>query len=215
MDLEQPSEGKHVRDAFLEISKKDYARAEEILNEGLGLAEKDDNRALMAVFYSTLGVLSKLQHDFRKAWHFYDQAEKCLPDHPVLKLISARLLIEVFSQYDVAIRKMKKIETMTIKDPLIVHQMDAVYGYAYAKQGNKGQSRIYLERLLANNFKDMVDASNIDFKLVEICTRKGWHLDLCERYLQRAIAFSDARKETSYSRLFRRLLEAFQKEKSL
>lgn len=212
MDLEQAVESKHIYDAFAEIDKKNYARAEEILTEGLGLAEKEENYPLVAIFYSTLGVLAKLKHDFRQAWRYYDQAEKLLPHNPVLKLISARLLIDTFSQYDVAIRKMKKIEDMRLNDPLVEHQVDAIYGLAYTQSGNKAKARAYLQKLVASDFSGVVTADNIDFKLVEACVRKGWHVELCHDYITKAIAFAKSTHNDTYRHLFERLLEALEKE---
>lgn len=214
MDLDQKLQSRHIYDAFARLQKKDFDGAEAILNEGVEEAQAAEDTALLALLYSSLGVLYKLKKDFRQAWRFYDQAEKLLPENPVFKLISARLLIESFSQHDIAIRKMEKVEALDLNDPLVAHQMNATYGLAYARKGNKLKAREYLSKLLADGFGALVSAGNIDFKLIEVCVRKGWNKDLCDQYLLNALAFAKTTQEDHYIRLFEKLLKAAQKEET-
>lgn len=217
--ISNKAQSHYVHAAFVELQKKSFDRAEAILNEGIRALQaardlSDEDTALLAVLYSSLGVLYKIKRDFREAWRYYDQAENLLPDNPVLKLISARLLIEVFSQNDIAIRKIKKVEDICLKDPLLSHHMHATYGLAYARQGNKQLTETELNHLLDLGFENMVSAGNLDFKLVEACVRKNWHRASCDSYLARALAFAKKTGEDAYIRLFERLLKASQTEQT-
>lgn len=212
MELDQKLQSKHIYDAFAHMQAHEYDRAEVTLREGIAVAQESEDTLLLGLCHSSLGVLYKLKKDFRQAWRYYDQAEKLLPDNAVLKLISARLLIEVFSQYDIALGKLEKIPALAPNDPLMTHQVDATSGFAYAKKGNREKVRIYLEKLVTHGFDDIVSAGNIDFKLVEVCVRKGWHKSLCDVYLEKALAFARSTREDPYARVFERLLSAAQRE---
>ena len=211
MEFDPKLNSKHIYDAFADMQKRDYDHAEVILNEGVVLDKNDQDEPLLALLYSALGVLYKLKKDFRQAWRFYDQAEKLLPDNAVLKLISARLLIESFNQYDIALRKMEKVEAQAAADPAIAHQLYAISGLAHAKQGHREKAKAALEALLTAGFEGLGSAGNIDFKLIEVCIRKGWHKALCDRYLLQALEFAKKTGEEHYIRLFDRLLKAAQK----
>ncbi len=82
--------------AFDFMASKNLEAAESELNSGLDEALQKEDDILSALFYSSLGVLFKIRKDFQKAWKYYEKAEKLLPEDPALKLISARLLIDVF-----------------------------------------------------------------------------------------------------------------------
>ena len=91
--------------AFELIAAKQYEDAEKLL--ALNMSRTDDDAAI-ALYHSVMGVLFKVQGEFKTAWKHYERAEKLLPDDPAMKIISARLLIEQFAEYDQAIKKAKK-----------------------------------------------------------------------------------------------------------
>ncbi len=212
MELNIPIESPQIQKVFVEIKKKDYDQALVLLNEGISAAQAEANTELVGVYYSLVGVLYKLKRDFREAWRYYDQAEKLLPENPILKLISARLLIEVFSQCDAAIRKVREVEKKGLVDPLMAHHVEATYGLAHAKKGDKGKAGDCLKKLIDAGFDRLLSAANIDFKLVELCVRKSWHKDLCKFYVDQAALFAQKTGETAYVRLFERLRGALAEE---
>lgn len=195
--------------AFDLMAAKDLDSAEHELNSGLEEALGKQDNVLSALFYSTLGVLYKIRKDFQKAWKYYEQAEKLLPEDPALKLISARLLIDVFGQYDTAIRRCKKVLEIARSDPPFLHQAHATMGLAQLKTG---QRQLAVDNLIASmegDFEGLMSASNIDMKLVEALLRKKVAIPECFAYLQKALEFAKQTEESKFVDLFSRLIESF------
>lgn len=195
--------------AFELMAAKNLESAEQELNEGLDEALGKEDNVLSALFYSTLGVLYKIKKDFQKAWKFYEKAEKLLPEDPALKLISARLLIDVFGQYDTAIRRCKKVLEIARSDPPFLHQAHATMGLAQLKTGQRQAAIEHLVSAMENDFEGLMSASNIDMKLVEALLRKKLAIPECFAYLQKALEFAKATEEAKFIDLYSRLLEAF------
>ncbi|MBI4126896.1 MAG: hypothetical protein HY465_05320, partial [Deltaproteobacteria bacterium] len=120
--------------AFELMKAKQYAETEKLLVNNL--ARTEDETAI-ALYHSTLGVLFKLQGEYRTAWKHYERAEKLLPKDPALKIISARLLIDQFNEYDQAIKKAKKVLSLIPDNPVFAHQAHITMGLAYVKKGQK------------------------------------------------------------------------------
>ncbi len=198
--------------AFDLMAAKDYAAAEGELNAGLAEAEAQEDRVLTALFYSTLGVLFKMKKEFAKAWKFYEKAEKLLPEDPALKLISARLLIDVFGQFDTAIRRCQKVLEISRSDPPFLHQAQTTMGMAYLKKGERAKALQCLSDAMEDDFGGLVSAANIDLKLLEAMLRKKTGLPECRTYLEKARAFAEQKKEEKHVELYQRLIEAFPSE---
>jgi len=198
--------------AFDLMAAKDLEAAEQELNAGLGEAQIKEDHVLAALFYSTLGVLYKIKKEFQKAWKFYEKAEKLLPDDPALKLISARLLIDVFGQYDTAIRRCERVLEISRSDPPFRHQAHVTMGLAFLKKGERSRAVQCLVSSMEDDFAGLISAANIDLKLIEALLRKKAGLDECRTYLQKARDFSASKNEEKYVELMNRLIEAFPAE---
>lgn len=198
--------------AFDLMAEKDLDGAESELNAGLGEAEAGQDKVLTALFYSSLGVLYKIRKDFQKAWKFYEKAESLLPEDPALKLISARLLIDVFGQYDTAIRRCKRVLEISRSDPPFRHQANATMGLAHIKAGQRTQAVQCLVDAMEDDFEGLVSAGNVDLKLMEALLRKKTGVAECRNYLQKALEFAKGCGEENFQELFSRLLEAFPTE---
>src|SRR3990167_7963996 len=90
------------------IGSKKFEEAEKKLEEEINQSKKNKDKVLEACLYSIFGMFYRLKKDLKSAWRYYDKAEKLFPEDPSLKLISARLLSEVFGQQDMAIKKCEK-----------------------------------------------------------------------------------------------------------
>jgi tetratricopeptide (TPR) repeat protein len=198
--------------AFDLMSVKDFGGAEQELNAGLAEAEAQEDRILSALFYSTLGVLFKMKKEFAKAWKFYERAEKLLPEDPALKLISARLLIDVFGQFDTAIRRCQRVLEISRSDPPFLHQAQVTMGMAYLKKGERTKAVQCLVDAMEDDFGGLISAGNIDLKLLEALIRKKNGLPECKTYLEKALVFATNKKEEKYVDLLKRLIEAFPAE---
>ena len=212
LTLDQKVENERLYKAFDFMAAKNLDAAESELNVGLDEAKGQNDKVLSALFYSTLGVLYKIKKDFQKAWKFYEQAEKLLPEDPALKLISARLLIDVFGQYDAATRRCQKVLEISKNDPPFYHQALTTLGLGYLKGGKTGQAIDCLIEAMNQDFEGLVSASNIDLRLVEALLRKKMAIPECFAYLHKALEFAQAAGEEKYVLLFNKLLESFPHE---
>jgi len=212
LDVHDKVESERLYRAFDFMAAKDLDSAEIELTTGLDEAESQKDDALIALFYSSLGVLFKIKKDFKKAWKFYEKAEKLLPHDPALKLISARLLIDVFGQFDSAIRRCKKVLELAENDPPFRHQAYATMGMAELRKGDRSKSIQCLMEAMDGEFDGLVSASNVDLKLTESLLRKKTGLKECLDYLETALEFSKTTKEERYVDLLTRLIEAFPRE---
>lgn len=195
--------------AFRLMKGKQFEDAEKLLSNHLAHTE---NKMATALYHSTLGVLFKLKGDFKEAWRHYERAEKLIPEDPALKIIVARLLIEQFSQYDDAIKRAKKVLKLLPANPVFVHQAFITMGLAFAGKGKKKEAVVCLESSIVENFGGFVTAKNIDFHLVEVLLRKGWGVEICRQFLDKALAFAKTKKEQMYIDSFSKMLKVFDQE---
>ncbi|MDO8519794.1 MAG: hypothetical protein Q7T11_06485, partial [Deltaproteobacteria bacterium] len=163
---------------------------------------------LQGLHYSAFGILFKLKKEFRKAWKFYEQAERLIPDDPALKIISSRLLVDYFGQYDTVIRKMEKI-LKTVSDFILRHQILTVLGLAYLRSGNKKKGAECLKDAMGKNFDGLQSAANLDLKLVGEMVRKKVDLKLCRDYLTAAATLAKKTKDAPHEKFIKRLLDVF------
>lgn len=195
--------------AFELMKGKQYEDAERLLTNCM---TKTDDDVAVALFHSALGVLYKLRGEFKTAWRHYQRAEKLLPDDPALKIISARLLIEQFAEYDAAIKKAKKVLEIMPQNPVFRHQAFVTMGLAYGRKGNRKKAIEMLEKSMEGGFQGFVTTRNIDFNLVELLLRRTWGEDICREFLKRAHAFAKRVKEVEWVNLIEKMLDAFEKE---
>ncbi len=195
--------------AFELIAAKQYADAEKLLS--INMARTEDKTAI-ALYHSVLGVLFKIQGEYKTAWRHYERAEKLLPDDPALKIISARLLIEQFAEYSQAIKKAKKAMELAAGNPVFEHQGYTTMGLAYCKKGDKKKAVEMLTLSQVNDFRDFITAKNIDFELVEALLRRGWGVENCRVFIVKAFEFAKKTNEEQFIRLFSKMLAAFEKD---
>lgn len=195
--------------AFELIAAKQFADAEKLLAGNM--ARTDDNVAI-ALYHSVLGVLFKMQGEYKTAWRHYERAEKLMPDDPALKIISARLLIDQFAEYGQAIKKAKKVLEIAKDNPVFTHQAYTTMGLAHCKKGDKKKALELLESSMIDDFNSFISAKNIDYELVEAILRKGWGVDLCRAYLEKALAFASRTKEDQHVNMLEKMLTAFETE---
>ncbi len=191
------------------LSAKDYAAAEQEIKTAIEEAQQSKDTLSEGLLFSTLGLLFKLKKDFKTAWKHYEKAEKILPDDPAIKLISARLLVEVFGQYDTAILKAQKVLKNTPRDGAYAHQAHATLGLAYLKQGNKKKAQEELINAMAHDFENVGSATNIDFKLLEALLRKKVAVEDCYNYLKRALIYAQKKEEAKYIKLISQMITSF------
>lgn len=211
MPLQSTQEAFHspyLQKAFGMMGKKKFEEAEKELLLGLDVAAAQKDSLLEAVFYSSFGVLYKLKNDFKMAWRYYEKAEKILPREPALKVISARLLVEIFGQYDTALKKVDQVLKLT-QDPLLVHQAQAIAGLAELKKGNKKRAIDFLDRLLENNFEGMGSVLNLDFRFFEELLKKNIGLEACKTYLEKARQLAVQSREDAQIQKVDQMLESF------
>lgn len=195
--------------AFELIGAKQYDDAEKLLASNMA---RTDDDASVALYHSVLGVLFKVQGEFKTAWKHYQRAEKLLPDDPALKIISARLLIDQFAEYNQAIKKAKRVLQLLPNNPVFAHQAYTTMGLAHLRKAERKKAIAMLEQSQGDAFQGFVTAKNIDFELVEALMRRGWGLPECRDFLVRAIAFARQTEEEPFIALFERMLVAFDKE---
>lgn len=195
--------------AFELMKAKQYDDAEKLLANNMAHTEDPSASAL---YHSSLGVLYKLKGEFKTAWKHYQRAEKLLPEDPAIKIIMARLLLGEFAEYDAAIKRAKKVLKIIPGNPIFVHQAYTTLGLAYCRQGGKRKAIEMLEKSWENDFENFVTARNIDFHLVEMMLRRGWGVDSCYRFMNKALAFAKSRKEQTFVDAFQKMLAAFERE---
>lgn len=194
------------------LSAKDYAAAEVEIKGAIEEAQQKKDILSEGLLYSTLGLLFKLKQDYKTAWRHYEKAEKLLPDDAAIKLISARLLVDVFGQYDTAIAKAQKILKSAPRDGAFAHQAHATLGLAYLKKGDKKKAHQELLNAMAHDFENVGSASNIDFKLLEALIKKNLALEDCYSYLKKSLFYAQKMEEKKYVLLIGKMIEAFPTE---
>ena len=195
--------------AFDLMAAKQFGDAEKLV---AGNMSRTDDDASIALYHSVLGVLFKMQGEFKTAWKHYQRAEKLLPKDPALKIISARLLIEQFAEYDQAMKKAKKVLEIIPENPVFAHQAHTTIGLALLKKGDRRKALAQFKESWGNDFKGFVSGKNIDFTLLEMLVRRGYGLAECREFLVKARAFVEGTDEEPYIRLVDRMIGAFDKE---
>lgn len=208
-DMNSKIQSTSLLKAFESMKKNDLDGAENILNQGLEDAESKRDLILCGLHYSGLGILYKLKKDFRKAWKFYEKAERLIPEDPALKIISARLLVDYFGQYDTVIQKMEKLKLMIGGYTPFMHEALTIQGMAYLKKGDKKKAATCLEESMSQGFKGIESATNIDFQLVENCIRKKLEIPTCKKFLADALQVATIKKEAKVQKNIKALLDAF------
>lgn len=192
--------------AFELMKVKQLDDAEKLLSNCLSKVTDDVSRAL---FHSTLGVIFKIKGEFKTAWRHYERAEKLIPQDPALKIISARLLIDEFAEYDQAIKKAKKVLEIIPDNPVFRHQAYTTMGLAHVKKGNKRQGLEMLSKSMEGDFEGFITTKNIDFHLCEALLRKGWAEVEVKRFLEKAYDFARAHSEDDWMETIKKMLDAF------
>jgi len=195
--------------AFELIAAKQFADAEKLLAGNM--ARTDDNVSI-ALYHSVLGVLFKLQGEYKTAWRHYERAEKLMPDDPAFKVISARLLIDQFAEYGQAIKRAKKVLELSKGNPVFAHQAYITMGLAYCKKGDKKKALDMLDLSIVDNFENFISTKNIDYELVEAVLRRGWGQDVCKNFLNTALVFANKAKDEQHINLLQKMLGAFETE---
>lgn len=197
--------------AFELMQAKQYDEAEKLLNKTMG---KVDDNVAVGLFHSALGVLYKLKGESKTAWKHYQRAEKLIPEDPALKIISARLLIEQFAEYDMAIKKVKKAIGAIQENPVFAHQIYTTMGLAYLGKSQKKNAADMLVKSMEGDFAGFVSTQNIDFSLVEMMLRRSVAVGECRAFLERALNFARKGREETWVELIERMLAAFPVEKT-
>lgn len=195
--------------AFELLQKKKFGEAETLLAQGLQEAKENKNKILEGLFYSAHGIYHKLKKEFRKAWKYYEKAEKLIPDDPALKIITARLLIDSFGQHDLVIKKMEKIIPLVGRDPTFLHPIYTILGLAYLKKGNRQKAVECVLQSMGADFLGLQTAANLDFRLVEALLQKKAAVPECRIFLEKALLFSKQTKEVSFQKLISQMLALF------
>lgn len=194
--------------AFGLMQTKQLDEAEKLLSNCLSKVEDPVARGL---FHSSLGVLFKMKGDFKTAWRHYERAEKLIPNDPALKIISARLLIDEFAEFDQAVKKAKKVLALIPNNPVFKHQAYITMGLAYAKKGDKKRSIEMVVKAMEGDFQGFITTKNIDFNLCEIVLKKGWAEKEAKDFLDKACEFAKIHEENDWVETIQKMLSAFSK----
>jgi len=181
---------------FLEAG--DLAAAREELKRGFEEAQAEGQKELQALYLSFEGLLSKASNNAKEAWRFYEKAEKFMPEDPALTILVAKLLVEVFSESDSALKKMKKVLEKEGENPFYFHHATIVQGLAYLKKGDKKQAVECLARSVKNDFRGLSGVEQIDFTLFEALIRKKVGLSEAYVYAEKALQLAQEKKQKNY-----------------
>ena len=200
----------YIYRAFQLMKQKNFTEAESILKTKLDTLGDGGDKTELALLFSTLGVMEKYRGDQKAAWRHYEKAEKLLPDDPALKIISARLLIDAFAQYDTAIKKTKKILKLAKGIPSFEHQATTTMGLAYLKKGDKKKAVQMLDKAMEDNFQGILSAENIDFNLIETFMHRNIEREKCKAYAQKALALAQKTNEEKPLQFISKFLDSFE-----
>lgn len=187
------------------VREQQFVDAEKLLHHWLNKTTDPVPRGL---FHSAFGVLEKCRGHFKEALRHYERAEKLLPSDPVLKLITAQLLIDVFKETDRAIRKCRQVEKLLPENPVVVHHARTLEGLAHAVSGNRRQAVAQLARSLEGDFAGFLTCDNINFLLVERCVGKAWEPVLCRRFVMTALECARRHQEAAWTERLHNILHA-------
>jgi tetratricopeptide (TPR) repeat protein len=191
--------------AFELMQSKQLDDAERLLTSSM--SKVSDNVAV-GLFHSALGILYKLKGEFKTAWKHYQRAEKLIPDDPALKIIMARLLIDEFTEYDLAMKKAKKAFDAAGKNPVFAHQVYVTLGLAHLGKNEKKKAVEMLVKAMEHGFHGFVTAQNIDFALVERLLRQNLGAAECRKFLESALAFARGVREPTWVGVIEHLLSS-------
>ncbi|MCB1214714.1 MAG: hypothetical protein KDK66_04480 [Deltaproteobacteria bacterium] len=208
-DLHQPINNKNFENGLLKMAAQDHEAAEVYFQKGLKEAQEAGDAHLEALFYSTLGMLSRQLKDFRQASKYYDKAEKLLPEEPSLKIISARLLIDVFGQYETAIKRCQKVLDLPNINANFRHHARSTMGMAYLKDGQKEKALECFQETFEKDLDELVSAGQMDLMLLEMLVQRKVGIEQCGAYLEEGIKKARDHQEESVAALFKKLHDAF------
>ncbi len=206
---DSPIQSKLLMESFQFMKQKKFELAEATLQNGLREAEMARDLTLSAIFYSALGILFKLKKDFRKSWKFYEQAEKLMPEDLSLKLISSRLLVDYFGQYDTVLKKTEKVLSLVNTTDPLAHIAYSIRGLAYLRKGEKKKAVDCL--MQSSDFKDMRSAANLDLQLVGELIRKKIDRQACIAFLNRALQLAKSCREEKFVGIISKLISMVEK----
>ncbi|HSA59701.1 MAG TPA: tetratricopeptide repeat protein [bacterium] len=209
-DPDKENVSKEIYEAFRRIKEKDFEGAESLLKNGLEKAETEKNVTQSALFFSSLGVLSKIKGEFKDAWRYYEKAEKLLPEDPALKIIMAKLLIDRFAQYDNALKKLKHVLKVAKGSASFEHQAHATMAMAYLKKGEKKKAIEMLDEAMVDDFANVTSAENLNFDVIEAFLSRNLEIDRCQKYVEKALALARSRREVRPVQFLEKLLESFE-----
>jgi len=192
--------------AFELIRLRQFDDAEKLVSNCLAKVPDEVSRG---IFHSTLGVLYKMKGDFKEAWRHYERAEKLLPNDPALKIISARLLIDKFNEFDQAIKKAKKVLEIIPNNPVFRHQAFVTMGLAYLKKGTKPKAVEMHNESMAGSFEGFISAKNIDFNLCEALLKKKLAEAEVKLFIEQANEFAKKQQENDWVERTGEMLKAF------
>ncbi len=198
---------KEIIEVLRKIQERAFPEAEALLKNLLNQSEISREKEAQALALSTFGVLEKVREDYKAAWRYYEKAEKLLPDDPSLKLIMSQLLIHEFSQYDAAIKKMKKVLTLAKGSASFEHQAHAMMAIAYLRKGDRKKAIEMLRESMRDDFAAISSAQNINLEVIEAFLARHFETESCRVYLEKALTLAKSKKENSEIRLFTKLLE--------
>lgn len=207
MSIDSPIHSQLLFQAFALIKAKKWDEAEKLLSEGLKDAELKKDLSLIGLFHSAFGIFYKLKKEFRKSWKHYEQAEKLFPEDLSLKLISSRLLVDFFGQYDTVLRKMDKVLASAELNFPMAHQAYTLKGLACLRKSDKKRASESLQLAMGKNFEGLQSGANFDWSLVSEMIKKKIEPNLCRDYLNAANQFVKKTKEKPYEELIQRLLK--------
>jgi Tfp pilus assembly protein PilF len=201
---------REIYDAFRKMKEKDYPAAEILLQDGLKKAESEQKNIQTALFYSAMGVLSKLKGDYKTAWRHYEKAEKLMPEDPSLKIIMAKLLIDQFAQYDTALKKLKEVLKIAKGSGSFEHQAHATMAIAFLKKGEKKKATDMMEKAMEEDFERITSAENLNFEVIEAFLARNFEVERCKKYIEKALTLARRRKEERPIQFLTKLLESFE-----
>ena len=194
-----------IKQAVQLLQQKKFEEASQLLEKFLEETQNDNELGLA---YSLLGLISKHKKDFKKAWKHYDQAEKKIPDDPALKIISARLLIDYFGQYETVLHKLSRFLKKQELHPVFLQPIKTMMGVCHLKLGQKNEGiQVFKETL------DLLDAIKgeavLDFSLVEEMARKKLEPNLVQLFFEKAKMLVKKNKDLKMEKKIEKALGLF------
>lgn len=219
-----PVNNKNLKTAYALMKEKKFAAAKKIILAELQVAQNKADVDLQGICHAAMGMLHKLQLEFAKSYKSYQQAEHLLKDDLSVKLITAALLIEQFKQYETAIHKLETVLGGSplggsplgeqTSDPAIIHRALVLQGLAYFRLSRRDQALQNFDKVLAMDFKSLRSSVNVDFRLVAAFVDKGFAVERCTLFLNKAMKLALAKNEKVYVKIIDTLLRGIRKNDS-